>query len=78
MGSTALEVDSLPPELPGDMGLSIFWEIVKDREAWHAAAHEVANSWTQLSDSTTTTTTKFNLGDPENTLIGLQWEEIQP
>ena len=54
MGSTALEVDSLPPELPGNMGLSIFWEIVKDREAWHAAAHEVAKSWTQLSDSTTT------------------------
>ena len=78
MGSTALEVDSLPPELPGDMGLSIFWEIVKDGEAWHTAAHEVAKSWTQLSDSTTTTTTNFNLGNPENTLIGLQWEEIQP
>ena len=33
-----------------DMSLSRLWEIVKDREAWHAAVHEVAKSWTQLSD----------------------------
>ena len=32
------------------MNLSKLWEIVKDREAWHAAVHEVAKSWTQLSD----------------------------
>ena len=25
-------------------------EFVMDREAWHAADHEVAKSWTQLSD----------------------------
>ena len=24
-----------------------FWEIVMDREAWHAAIHEVTKSWTQ-------------------------------
>ena len=29
-----------------DMNLSKLWAIVKDREAWHAAAHGVANSWT--------------------------------
>ena len=29
-----------------DMDLSKFWEIVKDREAWHAADHEFAKSQT--------------------------------
>ena len=29
-----------------DMNLSKLWDIVKDREAWHAAAHGVAKSWT--------------------------------
>ena len=33
-----------------DMNLSKFWEIVKDREAWHAAVHGVEKSWTRLSD----------------------------
>ena len=28
-----------------DMNLSKLWEIVKDREAWRAAVHEVAKSW---------------------------------
>ena len=29
-----------------DMSLSKHWEIVKDREAWHAAVHGVAKNWT--------------------------------
>ena len=29
-----------------DMSLSKFQEMVKDRDAWHAAVHGVANSWT--------------------------------
>ena len=33
-----------------DMSLSQLREIVKDRETWRAAVHEVAKSWTQLSD----------------------------
>ena len=33
-----------------DMSLSKLWELVMDREAWHAVAHAVTKSRTRLSD----------------------------
>ena len=40
-----------------NMSLSKLWELVLDREAWHAVVHGVTKSWTWLSDWTTATKT---------------------
>ena len=32
-----------------DMSLSMLWQLVMDREAWSAAGHGIAKSWTGLS-----------------------------
>ena len=38
-------LDGIPDAM--DMNLGKVWEMVRDREAWHAAVRGVAKSWTQ-------------------------------
>ena len=58
-----------------DMSLSKLWEMVMDREAWHAAIHGITKSRTQLSDWTDWTECSSSLIQPVR--IGccyLEWE----
>ena len=41
-------LDDFPDSM--DMNLSELWDLVIDREAWHAAIHEVSKSWTGVGD----------------------------
>ena len=43
-----------------DVNLSELREMVMDREAWHAAIHGVAKSWTRLSVRTELNSTQLN------------------
>ena len=52
-----------------DMSLSKLQEIVKDREAWCAAVHEVAKDQTQLSDWTTATKMPVVPSQPEHSEV---------
>ena len=60
-----------------DMNLGKLWEMVRDREAWHPAVHEVAKSRTRLGDWTTTKSffknifafllsSSYHLGQPDD------------
>ena len=55
-----------------NMSLSQLREIVKDREAWHAAVHGVTKSQTQLSDWTTTTARMIQI-NKHDYAVGLPW-----
>ena len=58
-----------------DMSLSKLWEIVKDREAWHAAIHGVTKSRTLLSNWTTTTQILYpGSTSGENTKWAVPWK----
>ena len=48
-----------------DMSLSRLWELVMDREAWHAAVHGVAKIWTWLSDWTELNCTELKIAMTE-------------
>ena len=61
-----------------DMSLSKLWEVVKDREALHAAVYGVTKNQTQFSDWTTTNKTngtyKWVFKDKLNHVVSMsQW-----
>ena len=53
-------------------GHQLFWEMVKDREAWCVAVHGAPKSWTRLSDSTTTATTTYVLVIVNSTAVNIE------
>ena len=55
-----------------DMSLSMLWEIIKDREAWHAAVQEVAKSQTQPSDGTELNVTTYSDQSPSGLTFQVQ------
>ena len=58
-----------------DMGLGELWELVMDSEAWRAAVHGVAKSWTRLSDRNELNRTLFSVS---NILLTPDYKQSEP
>ena len=56
-------------------GLSELWELVMDSEAWRAAVHGVAKSWTRLSDRNELNRTLFSVS---NILLTPDYKQSEP
>ena len=62
-----------------DMTLSKLWEIVKDREVWHAAVHEVAKSDnSQKLPQSQTTAKNYLYPHYKNTHVCVLYSQLSP